>query len=201
MKRYSLSLYQEWMKPLRLPSFLAAAGLAIVFIASQINVLPDDLLRSDSRNALLSIATLAAFLVWILVLFLPRMSFVQCLDDRMLLQIGMLRTSISYGLIRTSHSVQHAQIFPPDRQPASRRFLAERLASRQSILVELNAEPVAYSLLRTFSHPFLFVAEPVGFLFAVNNWMGLDRDIDQARSTWQMRRKDTPLPRRLEGFL
>jgi hypothetical protein len=97
--------------------------------------------------------------------------------------------------------VQHGQIHPPASQPGRRQALAVRMALKQSIALELTSYPIAFFLLRTLAHPFFFLGTEPGFLFAVDDWMGLGREIDQARSAWLARRKDAGRKPRLGGLL
>jgi hypothetical protein len=202
MKKHALILYREWMRPLRLPSFFAVMGLGLLWAGFGFGFLAQVALPGGMRDLLLPIAFFTALAMWILVLWMPRRVFVQCLEDRMLIQLGVLRMHISYMRIRTSRAVQHGQIHSPSAQPFSRQALAVRMALRQCILVELVSYPLAFSLLRAFAHPFLFIGKEPGFLFAVEDWMGLGRDVEQAHSAWLERKKEASRPRRrLEGIL
>jgi hypothetical protein len=190
-KRYPLLLYREWMRPLALPTFCIAILIFLLWAAAQIGRLPAHPgISHFSQSLLLGIAALVALGLWLIVSLLPRAAFVQCLPEYLLLRLGFLRLIVSYSRLRTSRTMQHGQIHPPDAQPRSRRALAKRMASRQCVAMELTSYPMAFFLLRGLAHPFLFLGKEPGFLFAVEDWMGLGRDLDEKHSAWLERRKD-----------
>src|SRR4030042_6910893 len=104
------------------------------------------------------------------------MAHVQCQPDYLLLQVGILRVIVSYSRVRTSHSVQHGQIHNPKTQPRARQKMAVRMALKQCVALELTSYPMAFFLLRALTHPFLFLGKEPGFLFGVEDWMGLGRE-------------------------
>jgi hypothetical protein len=197
-KRYPLLLYREWIRPLSLPLLAIAVVLAAVWAFTLTGLLPEHMAASvPAQSPLLGTAALAAFLLWLFVLRLPRAAYVQCLSEYFLLQLGFLRLIVSYSRVRTTRSVLHRQIHPPESQPRSRRTLARRMAGRQCVAVELTSYPMAFFLLRALTHPFLFLGEQPGFLFAVEDWMGLDREVEERNAVLVAKRKDAAKPPRL----
>jgi len=190
-KRYPLLLYREWMRPLSLPILSIAVILILFWVVSLTGLLPEHMgISVPTQSPLLGMAAGIAFLLWLIVLRLPHMAYVQCLPEYLLLQVGLLRLIVSYSRLRTSRSVQHAQIHAPKAQPPSRRALAVRMALKQCVAIELTSYPMAFFLLRTLTHPFLFLGEEPGFLFAVEDWMGLDREVEEMNSALVARKKD-----------
>lgn len=182
-KRYPLILYREWMRPFPPPLFLIAALLTGLWAAARLNLLPlSPELAADAGSPLIAAAAAVAAVLGVIVLVLPAMAYVRCLPDYLLLQLGLLRLAVSYARVRTSRSVLHGQIHAPASQPSARRALARKLAGRQCVAVELTSYPAAFFLLRALAHPFLFLGDQPGFLFAVDDWMTLDREVDEAHA-------------------
>ncbi len=190
-KRYSLLLYREWMRPFALPAFCLAVLLAGLWVVAYFGLLPAHMgVSRSAQGLLLGIASLVAVGLWLIVSLLPRAAFVQCLPDYLFLRLGFLRLIVSYSRLRGCRSVQHAQIHHAASQPRSRRALAVRMAFKQCVAADMTSYPMAFFLLRALTHPFLYLGEEPGFLFAVDDWMGLGRDLEEKRSAWLARRKD-----------
>jgi hypothetical protein len=197
-KRYPLILYREWMRPFALPAFFITILLLLLLAAVRLGWLPASFgIARSAQELLLGIAALVALGLWLIVSLLPRAAFVQCLPDFLLLRVGFLRLIVSYSRLRTSRSVLHREIYSPSNQPRSRRALARRMALKQCVAVDLTSYPMAFFLLRALTHPFLFLGEQPGFLLAVEDWMGLGRDIEEKHSAWLARKKDAGKPTRL----
>jgi hypothetical protein len=190
-KRYPLILFRELMRPLLLPVFAIAAILILFWIAASTGWLPAHMgISIPAHSPLLGLAAGIAVLLWLIVLILPRMAYAQCQADFLLLRVGLLRLIVSYSRLRTSRSVQHGQIHSPKTQPRSRRALAARMALKQSVAIELTSFPTAFFLLRGLTHPFLFLGEQPGFLFAIEDWMGLGREVEERHSDLLAKKRD-----------
>jgi hypothetical protein len=201
-KRFPLLLYREWMRPMAVPAFCIMVLLIVLWVIALLGMLPEQWGGSrPAQDILLGVAAIATFLLWVIVVVQPRLSYVECRADYLVLRIGFLRLIVSYSRVRTTRSVLHGQIHSPQAQPRSRRALARRMAPRQSVAIELTSYPMAFFLLRAMTHPFLFLGGQPGFLFAVEDWMGLDQSIEEARATWLAKRKTPDKPTRLWGLL
>jgi hypothetical protein len=201
-KHYPLIVYQEWMRPLRTPAFLMAVCLAGFWLAAFTGILQrTGLAMTALAETLLAVAASAAVILWMAVVLLPRTAFVICRSDYLLVRFGLLRLIVSYARVRNARAVQHGQIHPPASVPRTRHALAVRLAPKQCIALELTSYPMAFFLLRALTHPFFFLGSEPGFLFAVQDWMGLGRELDEARAAWHGRKRDSTKPRRLAEIL
>ncbi len=190
-------LYREWIRPLSLPILAIAVVLTAVWLFTLTGRLPEHMGGSvPAQSPLLGMAAGITILLWLFVLRLPHAPYVQCLPEYLLLQLGFLRLIASYSRVRTTRSVLHGQIHPPASQPRSRRALALRLARKQSVAVELTSYPMAFFLLRALTHPFLFLGEQPGFLFAVEDWMGMGREVEEMNAALVAMRKDAGKPPR-----
>jgi hypothetical protein len=200
-KRYPLLLYREWIRPLALPLLAITVVMTALWAFSLTGLLAEYTEAVvPTQRTLLGLAALISFLAWVFVLRLPRAAYVQCLPEYLLLQLGFLRLNISYSRVRTTRSVLHGQIHPPAAQPRSCRKLAKRMAGWQCVAVELTSYPMAFFLLRAQTHPFLFIGDQPGFLFAVKDWMGLDREVEERNAALVAKRKDAARPPRLGGL-
>jgi hypothetical protein len=190
-KRYSLILYREWMRAFRVPIFAIGLILVVFWIVAQTGWLPTHMgISVPVQGPLLGLAAGITFLLWLIVLILPSMAYVQCHPDYLLLRLGILRLIVSYSRVRTSHSVQHGQIHNPKTQPRARQKIAVRMALKQCVAIELTSYPMAFFLLRALTHPFLFLGDEPGFLFAVEDWMGLDREVDEKHAALLEKKKN-----------
>jgi hypothetical protein len=197
-KRYPLLLYREWLRPLSAPTLAIAVVLILFWVTAQAGLLPEHSgMSAPAQSPLLGMAAGIAFLSWLVVARLPHTAYVQCLPEYLLLHFAFLRLVVSYSRVRTTRSVLHGQVHPPASQPRSRRALAARLAGKQCVAIELMSYPKAFFLLRAQTHPFLFLGEQPGFLFAVEDWMGLDREVQAMNAELVARRKDAGKPPRL----
>jgi hypothetical protein len=193
-KHYPLIVYREWMRPIRIPAFGLALCLLAVWLASLAGAIRD---LPPLAEILLGVAAGAAFALWLLAALLPRTAYVACRPDAVLVRIGLLRLIVSYARVRSARTVQHGQIHDPKNVSRASRALAVRLALRQCIALELTSYPIAFFLLRALTHPFLFLGNAPGFLFVVDDWMGLGRELEQGRSTWLDQRRNTGKGRRI----
>jgi hypothetical protein len=190
-KRYLLLLYKEWMRSFSIPTLSIAIILIVLWAGALTGLLPEHMgVARSAQTLLLGIAALVALGLWLIVALLPRVAFVQCRPDYLMIRLGFLRLIVSYARVRTSRTVQHGQIHNPASQPRSRRALATRMALKQCVMLELTSYPMAFFLLRAMTHPFLFLGEEPGFLFAVDDWMGLGREVEEMHSAWLAKRKD-----------
>jgi hypothetical protein len=126
----------------------------------------------------------------VFLLVQPRFSYVRYRLEYLLLRLGFVRLAVSYTRLRTSRSVLHGQVHSSKNQPRSRRALAVKMAPKQCAVIELTSYPMAFFLLRLLAHPFLFLGNHPGFLFAVEDWMGLDREVGGRHAEWLAKRKD-----------
>ena len=189
-KRYPLLLYRVWMHPYSLPILSISLLLLLFWILGLTGGFPELGISDAARSPLIGLAAGIAFLAWLIVQLLPRLAYVQCHPDYLLLRIGLMKLNVSYARFRTSRSVQHGQIHSPKSQPASRRALAVRMALNQSVAIELTSFPAAFSLFRALTHPFLFLGDQPGFLFAVEDWMTLGREVEERHSGMLAKKRD-----------
>ncbi|MBN1438198.1 MAG: hypothetical protein JW929_02220 [Anaerolineales bacterium] len=197
-KRYPLILYREWMRSFSFPILFLMSILGVLWAAALSGWLPEHVgVYAEAQAPVLGAATGIAFVLWLTVLILPHLAYVQCHPDYLLLRTGPLRLIVSYSRVRTSRSVQHLQIHSPKTQPRAHRKLAVRLALTQCVAIELTSYPSGFFLLRALSHPFLFLGDEPGFLFAVKDWMGLNREVDEKHAALLARKRDAQKQPRL----
>jgi hypothetical protein len=193
-KHYPLIVYREWMRPIRFPAFGLALCLIAAWLASLAGVFRD---LPALAELLLGVAAGAAVMLWLATALLPRTAYVACRPDAVLVRLGLVRLIVSYARVRSARAVQHGQIHDPKTVARGARALAVGLALRQCIALELTSYPMAFFLLRALTHPFFFLGRAPGFLFVVDDWMGLGRELEQGRSAWLDQRRDSGKPRRI----
>jgi hypothetical protein len=201
-KRYPLILYRIWMHPYSFPILSISLLLFLFWVIGLTGGFPESLrISGPARSPLIGLAAGIALFAWLIVQILPRTAYVQCHPDYLLLRIGLMKINVSYSRFRTSRSVQHGQIHSPKSQPASRRALAARMALKQSVAIELTSFPEAFFLMRALTHPFLFLGDQPGFLFAVADWMTLGREVEERHSEMLAKKRDAGKQPRLGALV
>jgi uncharacterized protein with PQ loop repeat len=95
-KRYPLILYREWMRSFSLPIFAIAVILILLWILARSGWLPRHIgIYAEAQAPIIGVAAGIAFFLWLIVLILQRLAYVQCLPDYILLQAGILRLIVS----------------------------------------------------------------------------------------------------------
>jgi hypothetical protein len=118
------------------------------------------------------------------------LSYVQCRPDHLRLQTPILRLAISYGRIQTVRPVKFGEQYPSEKQPWSQRRFLEPLSGLTAVGVAVRSYPIALRWLRFWLNDYLFLRDAPGFLFLVEDWMTLSREIDVYRDRWRDRRQN-----------
>ncbi len=189
-KRYPLLIYRRlfslYAGPLVMLFLVSAAPLGATFVWELPRLQP-------IRWTLVIIAVISILLL--LALFVARwLAFVRCRTNSLLIQVPLYQVVISYGRIRLTRPVEFARIFPPRGQTWSQRRFLESLWGRTVIVVETKGLPLPRWWLRLWLSKYLLLPHDSGFVFAVEDWMGLSQEIDSFRSNWLLRRKEMQVP-------
>ena len=176
-KPHRLLLYERQAQLLRAPALLLAlvtAGLA--FFA------PAPLHTLQIRVALSAVALIGT-LIYIYAVFAPRLAYVQCRPNYILLSTPFFRLNISYSRVRTTRPIP----FKPGDVPLGDGRIVDPFRGRTQVALDLNHYPISRRWLRFFLLRYLLPDTFLGFQFLVADWMGLSRDIEGQRAEWGAR--------------
>jgi hypothetical protein len=114
-----------------------------------------------------------------------RWAYVQANPDHLNVVGPFLRVKVSYRRIKSAHSGQLQQIFPPQRLKGSEKSLLTPFFGKTVVVVELAGFPMSPAVLKLFFPRFVFLPQGTGFVFIVDDWLSLSTDIDNAIGSWR----------------
>ncbi len=179
-KRHPLLIYHRLFGAWRVPALLIALACGGLW---WLNVAPVD--DPVIRTALL-VAAVAAGLLYLYTALGPRLSYVQCRPNYLLVSTPFYRLVISYRRIHTTRPV----LFAPADVRWTKQWLVQPYRGLTALAVDLSSYPVRRGFLRLWLNEFVLPADFMGLLLVTPDWMTLGRDIDTHRSEWKTRRKD-----------
>jgi hypothetical protein len=115
------------------------------------------------------------------------LSFVQCRPDHLRIQTPIFRLAVSYQRIHTVRPVKFSDQYPAEKQPWSQRRFLEPFFGLTAVGVTVRSYPIALKWLKVWLNDYLFTRDAPGFLFVVDDWMTLSREIDVYRDHWRDR--------------
>jgi hypothetical protein len=121
-------------------------------------------------------------------------SYVQCRPDHLRIQTPIFRLAVSYQRIHTVRPVKFGQQYPADKQRWSQRRFLEPLLGLIGVAVTVQSYPISLRWLRVWLNDYMFTRDAPGFLFLVDDWMSLSREIDVYRDRWRDRRARAARP-------
>lgn len=148
------------------------------------------------RSSLITMLFCAGALVAVTSLFRLR-AYAQCRSTGLRLQLPFLRLEIPYGVIRATRPTDLYRLFPPERQPWSRRRFLEPLFGRTVVVVELQRLPATRRWLRLWMTTYMLAPDTEGLVLAVPDWIALRSELDEykARSRYAERQRQRAAPR------
>ena len=184
-KRFRLLVYQRMWQRWAWPCVLTIpASVALWWFAPQVPIL------YESPRALACVPAFVALVILAYTFLARRLAWVQCRPNHLRIQTPFYPIVVSYGRIKGVRPQTFAQVFDPAAEKRARqRWL--RPYWRQTVLtVELSRYPVRRAWLRLWFSPYLLTPDVPGFVFLVEDWMALSRQLDDCRSKWGMRRAE-----------
>jgi hypothetical protein len=113
------------------------------------------------------------------------MGYVQAREDHIRLVTPFVNLKISYQRVRSFHTANFVQLFPPKEASwAQRRFL-EPFYGRTALALELSKLPLSKGFLRLFFGPQMFLPTTTGFVLLVEDWLELSTEIDSRMGKWR----------------
>jgi hypothetical protein len=176
-------MWQRWALPCVL---IIPASLVLWWGAPRISILNPSLRPLALVPALISAVILA-------YTFLARsMAWVQCRPGHIRIQTPIYPLAVSYNRITGVRPKPFAEIFNTAAKSAARQDWLQPFGQQTAIVVSLSKYPVSRAWLRLWFSPYLLDPKDNGFVFLVEDWMALSRQVDEYRIAWETRHKPRP---------
>ncbi len=172
-------MWQRWAWPCIL---IIPASIALWWFAPRISIIYAPFRILAVIPALVSIAIL------IYAYLARRLAWVQCRANHLRIQTPLYPLVVSYGRIKAVRPSPLAQVFSPSREKAARQRWLLPYWGRTALVVELSKYPMNKTWLRLWLSPYLLAPKATSFVFLVEDWMALSRQLDEFRNAWEMRR-------------
>lgn len=181
--RFRLLIYSRmWQRWAWLCILITAASFVIWWAA------PRTTLIRPSLRPLTLIPALASMLILAYAHLARRMAWVQCRSNQLYIRTPLHPLSVSYSRLKAVRPTTFAQVFDPDRERGTRRAWSYPYWNRTVIVVEISGYPIPKTWLRLWFSRYLLTPGSSGFVFLVDDWMALSRQLDDFRTNWEMRR-------------
>ena len=183
--RYRLLLYERmWQRWAWICILIVPAAVILWWFVPRISIIYTPFRALALIPALVSLVILAyAYLA-------RRLAWVQCRPNHLRIQMPFCPLVVSYGRIKGVRPKAFAQVFDPAGERAARRRWLRPYWGRTVLMVELSKYPFSKMWLRLWFSPYLLSPDVTGFVFLVEDWMALSRQLDEFRTAWMMRRTE-----------
>ncbi len=183
-KRFRLLIYERmWQRWAGILVLIILASLVMWWFSPSLS------LETLWEQALTLVPAIGAGLILLFAFFSRRMAWVQCRSNHLRIQTPFYPLAVSYGRIKGTYPQQFHEVFDPAKVKGGRRRWLEPYWGQTVLLVELSRYPVRESWLRLWFSPYLLLPDSPGFVFLVDDWMGLSRQLDDYRAAWATRRR------------
>ena len=183
-KRFRLLIYERMWQRWAWPCGLTVpASIALWWYAPRISIL-------YAPFRLLALVPAAVALVVLAYIYLARrLAWVQCKPNHLRIQTPVYPLVVSYSRVKGTRPQPFSQVFDPAAEKKARRRWLRPYWGKTTLVVDLSRYPVSRTWLRLWFTPYLLAPDASGFVFLVEDWMALSRQLDDFRSAWRMRRK------------
>nr|HID14461.1 hypothetical protein [Anaerolineae bacterium] len=174
-------MWQRWAWPCIL---IVPASVTLWWFAPRIWIIYTPL------RALALIPAFAALVILAYAHLARRLAWVQCRLDHLRIQTPFYPLVVSYGRVKKVRPKPFARVFDPAREKAARQRWLHPYWGRTALVVEISKYPLSKAWLRLWLSPYLLAPDVPGFVFLVEDWMALSRQLDEYRTAWGMRRAE-----------
>jgi len=136
------------------------------------------------------VPALVALVLLVYTFLARRLAWVQCRPDHLRIQTPFYPLAVSYSRIKQVRPNTFNKIFDPTKEKEARQRWLLPYWAKTVVVVELSKYPVSRSWLRLWFNPYMLSPDFVGFVFLVEDWMALSRQVDEFRNAWAMRRAE-----------
>ena len=195
--RFPLLIYHRYHQVQRGLSFaLVMLGMVLAVSAVSLRAIRPGAVSGDVWllfwiGAVITVYGLARFL---LTWAISRTAYVQCTPRNVKIQTPFMPVVFSYKRIKGSRPTNLRDVFPPEKQKGARRRMLEQVWGQTVIVVDLKGYPVSRSFLQTMLGPYLLTPRGTGFVFLVQDWMGLSRQLSDYQEQWRARTSKSAPP-------
>jgi hypothetical protein len=170
-------MWQRWALPCVL---IVPASLALWMFAPRISIL------SPSYRHAAIVPAVAALLILAYAVVAARLASVQCRADHISLQAPFHPLALSYARIKSVRPKRFTEVFDlVAEKPARQRWLWPYIGATV-IVVELTSYPLPKPWLQLWFSPYVMDPKTAGFVFLVDDWLALSRQIDACRIARRM---------------
>ncbi len=181
-KRFRLLIYERMWRRWAAPCMLIIpASLALWW----------SMPRVTDNEWYRSIAILPAVIALVILVFTylaRRRAWVECRSDHLRVQTPLYPLAISYGRLKEVLPTSFSDVFNPAKEKGARRRWLNPYWGHTVLVARLSRYPVSEKWLRLWLSPYLLYPQGPGLVFLVEDWMGLSRQIEDARAAWAVRR-------------
>ncbi len=174
-------MWQRWAGPCVL---ITLASIVMWWFAPRIAII-----YQPWGNLTLVPAFVSIFLL-IYVYLARRLTWVQCRANHLRIQTLFYPLVVSYSRVKTVRPNPFHKVFDPHGEKGARRRWLLPYWPKTVIVVELAKYPMSRAWLRLWFSPYLLCPDIDGFVFLVEDWMALSRQLDEFRINWDMRRAE-----------
>ncbi len=201
-QRFPLLIYRRYHQVQRGMSLgLIALGSVLAVSAVSLRIIRPGAVSGDVwllfwAGVIIAVFGLARFL---LTWAISRTAYVQCTPRNVKIQTPFMPLVFSYKRITNSRPTYLRDVFPPEKQKGARRKMLEEVWGQTVIVIDLKGYPMSKSFLRTMLGPYLLTPKGTGFVFLVQDWMGLSRQLSDYQEQWRARTSKS-VPPAQRGF-
>jgi len=191
VKRFRLLIYERMGQRWTWPCILIVLSSVVLWrFAPRISII------HAPFSALALVPASVSIIILVYAYLARRLAWVWCKPDHLRIQTPIYPLIISYGRIKSVRPKTFAQVFDPAEEKAARQRWLEPYWGKTVLVIELSKYPVNKAWLRLWFSPYLLSPDVPGFVFMVEDWMTLSRQLDELRTAWGMSRADERRERR-----
>ena len=180
---FRLLIYERmWQRWAAVCGLIVLASATLWWFAPRMRILHRPL------RILALIPAIACLIILVYAYLARRLAWVQCRSGHLRIQTPVYPLAISYARIKGVRPNTVVQVFNPAELKSAQRNWVRPYMGMTALVVELSKYPVSRKWLRLWFSPFLLPPNLTGFVFLVEDWMSLSRQLDDFRSGWEMHR-------------
>jgi hypothetical protein len=184
-KRFRLVIYERMQQRWAWPCiFIALASVVLWWFVPKISIL------HRPFRLLALVPALASLVILIYTHLARRLAWVQCRYNHLHIQTPIYPLAVSYSRIKAVRPSTFTQVFDPAKEKSARRNWLRPYWGRTVLVVDLSKYPFSRTWLRLWFSPYLLTPTTTGFVFLVEDWMTLSRQLDDFRTNWEVRRAE-----------